>query len=506
MLRLCYKAIKECTDSTGQTSLGDPDFPLLNLSSEKPEVPEYVIYTPGGTHQSGTDDPTKTYAVEGCLSTCTSEVSLEEALLCAAKQALICYNDKPNPKPPVYPGTDDPIDGGQGSDPNPDPGGGTDDPDDPGNGGDDDPGDEDPGDDDDKDDDDGPTYYESEAVSCVEYCADGTSFIKSIPAGKFVGMTQALANKQAELYACQRARLELICLPQLPTRYEKICLYEQIDFKMTVGGINPPYEITVDGLPGGVDGQVNETGTAITFTGKPTSQSEGFTLTVRDKFGNVVIKSYSWEISGVSPSPQELPVAYNLCPYSFTFEAIGVVEGTTEWICIGIPDGLHMSGGTLSGDPTTPGSYNLRVCWWDSAGHSCCADYTLTVYDCASIPKGSFQTSLGEASQTFRLSSNLMPCERVVHVQALGFRAGLIGPAYAFLFVKIYSWDGTQTADWSCGWISPYPAEMDQYATFPATPCNQTGARRIEVEYIYGCFSPTADDCGMACTLSIDGF
>jgi hypothetical protein len=99
-----------------------------------------------------------------------------------------------------------------------------------------------------------------------------------------------------------------------------------------------------------------------------------------------------------------------------------------------------------------------------------------------------------------------MPCDRVVYVQCLGFRAGLIGPAYAFLHVKIYDWDDSMMVSWTAGWISPFDAEMDQAITFPATPCEQKGARRIEVEYIFGCFSPTVSDCGMGATLQIWGY
>lgn len=509
MLRKCYHAIKECTDVYGN-SVGNPDFPLLNLSSERPEVNEYVGYTPGGSTITEGDDPTGFWSVSGCKSVCTSEVSLEDALLCAARQALECANEKRqtpvdwqnNPTPWTPPNTTEPDPSTPGTPTDGNPGGN-----DPGTEGDDDPPDED----DEKEDPTGgpdkEVYYNAE-TECTKYCeGDLAPFTKKIAAGTFSATTQALADAKAYQYACQRALIEKICLPELPNRFKKICMYEEIDFKLSVGGINPPYTIDISGLPPGLVADTNETGTAVTISGKPTSGgATGFTMTATDQFGNKQSKDYTWDISGVSPAPQELPPAYTLCPYSYTFEAVGAVEGTPEWVVINLPAGMEVNGSKIEGNPTTPGSYYIRVCWWDSAGHSCCADYTLPVYDCLSIPQQSFMLGLSNQSATARLSSELMPCDRVVHAQCLGFRAGLVGPAYAFLHVKLYDWDDSLMASWTCGWVSPFSAEMDQSATFPATPCGQVGSRRIEVEYIFGCFSPKVSDCGMGATLQIWGY
>lgn len=515
MLRKCYHAIKECTDLQGN-SVGNPDFPLLNLSSERPEARNYVIYEPGGNNIGDPDDPTGFWQVQGCKSLCSSEVSLEDAMLCAARQALECANEKNGTPIDWHYVPDDPTGGSNGG-PGPNTGGnnpgGSTNPATPGGSDGGTPGDgtDDPGNDDETEDPTGgpdKVTYKNNPTECTVYCeGDGSAFTKLIPAGTFVGLTQALADAQAYRYACQRARLEKICLPELPTRYKKICMYEEIEFKLSVGGINPPYTIDISGLPSGLVAETNETGTAVTISGKPGSAGAGgFTMTATDKFGNKQSKDYLWDISGVGPAPQELPPCYTLCPYAYTFEALGVVEGTVEWIVINLPDGLHMSGGTISGNALTPGSYYIRVCWWDAAGHSCCNDYTLNVYDCASVPQQSFMLGLADQSATARLSSDLMPCDRVVYVQCLGFRAGLIGPAYAFLHVKIYDWDDSLMSSWTAGWISPFAAEMDQAITFPATPCEQKGARRIEVEYIFGCFSPTVSDCGMGATLQIWGY
>src|SRR5512138_291603 len=58
-------------------------------------------------------------------------------------------------------------------------------------------------------------YYNVTKV-CSVTCPDGNAFVFTVPAGTFINQTQALADAQAQEYACQQAALRKLCLGSLP--------------------------------------------------------------------------------------------------------------------------------------------------------------------------------------------------------------------------------------------------------------------------------------------------
>lgn len=81
------------------------DDPISNYSSEVPDVIEfaaigYPIFNPSNPLGDDPRDPLNPfYAAEGCVSLCTSRLSLQDAQDCAARQAYECESSGRNPPP-----------------------------------------------------------------------------------------------------------------------------------------------------------------------------------------------------------------------------------------------------------------------------------------------------------------------------------------------------------------------------------------------------------------------
>ncbi|HET8922505.1 MAG TPA: kelch repeat-containing protein, partial [Candidatus Acidoferrum sp.] len=168
-----------------------------------------------------------------------------------------------------------------------------------------------------------------------------------------------------------------------------------------IGGNSGPltWSIISGSLPQGL--QLNSSTGAI--TGTPTTTGTfPFTAQVTDTGTPQHISTRNLSIivvapvSITTPSPT-LPNGFTGVSYTQSFLAIGGVPSYT-WASTGtLPPGLTLSsGGTLSGIPTTPGSFPFTITATDSIGLVASAQYTIVVTN--GLPQGATLTFLVQPS------------------------------------------------------------------------------------------------------------
>jgi hypothetical protein len=184
-----------------------------------------------------------------------------------------------------------------------------------------------------------------------------------------------------------------------------------------------PYSFTITGLPAGL------TASGGTISGLPTTPgSSSITVVARDGGGLSVTANYSLVVTGAGPLSilsTSLPPGIAGQPYSQIVSASGGNPAYT-WTQTGgsMPAGLSLSSsGTVSGQPTTPGSYTLGVQVTDSTGGKAVSSVTLnispaplTITSGATLPAGIanaqypsqlLTASGGVAPYTFSLKGSL---------------------------------------------------------------------------------------------------
>jgi hypothetical protein len=128
------------------------------------------------------------------------------------------------------------------------------------------------------------------------------------------------------------------------------------------GGIaSYTYAVTTGSLPSGVT--LSSGGV---LSGTPTtSGSFNFTITATEANSHTGSQAYSWTINAptIALSPTSLTAGTYNTAYSQTITASGGVASYTFAVTSGsLPSGLSLSsGGTLSGTPTTSGSYSFTI-------------------------------------------------------------------------------------------------------------------------------------------------
>lgn len=141
---------------------------------------------------------------------------------------------------------------------------------------------------------------------------------------------------------------------------------------MGVQGGRSPYTWSVSGLPSWLSKTVGSYGSSLSVSGTPTTSGTFvFSVTVRDSESTPQVLTGTYSVT-VNPLPWSTEYPATLTgtvgvPYSGTFTATNGV--TVTWTATGVPPGLSMnsSTGTLSGTPTTAGSYLLSVSATDTA-------------------------------------------------------------------------------------------------------------------------------------------
>ena len=152
-----------------------------------------------------------------------------------------------------------------------------------------------------------------------------------------------------------------------------------------VGGV-APYRFAASGLPAGlaisVDGVI---------AGRPTtSGSFGISVTVIDALGGMAAAPTRIDVLGSDPlviqGPATLVDGQAAVDYRATALSASGGASPYRWTATGVPAGLTFStGGTLSGTPTTAGTYTLKVTVVDAVSATSSQTYRLVIRQALTI-------------------------------------------------------------------------------------------------------------------------
>jgi putative Ig domain-containing protein len=293
----------------------ESDFPILNYSSESPDLPVFI-----GRFPAPPDGPLS-YASPGCLALCTSTISQEDADLCAQRQALECdYSNLPEPPSHSEPGDGTFVERA--------------------------------------------TFFNTEQTATAT-CPDGSTHVEVVAAGTMVALTQVLADALALSVAQALASARLICFATDPPG---ACVGTAYSFTLDPYGGVPPYSFTLTaGAP--PDGIAFDSIHGILFGSATNPGTFSVTIQVTDSAGNTQTKTFAMravQITTASPLPAGFTgVAYN--------QALAQSGGTApvSWQITGgaLPPGLTLNeaSGAISGTPLSVGLFSFTVTLQDQA-------------------------------------------------------------------------------------------------------------------------------------------
>ena len=349
----CNIPCQQCTPFIGgASSPSDPDYPFVNLSSEAPDVDNFIgkrFGPPPGDPGGGPPLGNVFYAI-GCLGWCVSAVSQEDADLCAAQQELEClannWPQTPNNPPPILPPPSFPP----------------------------------------------PTFppapiFANDAQSCSFTCPDGSAFSYTVEAGKFFAFNKVAANVTAKSYACNKAIELRLCVGTLtPALW---CAGQAYNGSITASSALPPLTFNVVGdLPDGLVATGDPTTLFLTGTVNIPGDYT-FAVQVIDDQGHTVNKDCAVTFFGIV-TDSSLPQATEGQAYLLTLVTGGTVTDVVTYSLSGvIPAGMtfNTDTGTLSGTPSTGtnGEYNFTITAI-ADGLSCPKNFFMTVAEATTCP------------------------------------------------------------------------------------------------------------------------
>lgn len=294
------------------------DFPITNYSSEGPEqVPLFrsLVFP-------------ESWDKQGCLSLCISDVSQDEADLCALTQAAACNPPTICVGDACYGGDGDDTDGGQDGD-------------DGGN---------------------LPNVFFNAIQECSVPCEDGTFYTFTVPAGTFSASTQAAADTRAQTYACDKAKENRICINDLAVN--SVCLGDEFNQTVTFLVGTPPAVVLIESgaLPPGIT--LTYTDSDFTLSGFANGTgAHTFMVRVEDLEGHFSTKEFTINVAHIANT--SLANGTVSTAYSEILFYSGAVTGNVQWAVTSgaLPTGLTLnpSTGVISGTPTTAGSFTFTI-------------------------------------------------------------------------------------------------------------------------------------------------
>lgn len=352
------------------------DDPILNLSSEAPDIVGYIATSfvanppPGGFN----------FSANACGRTYFSTISQEDADQQAHNAATLCSVNTWTP--PTPPGVQPPP----------------------------------------------VSVWYNTPQSCTKFCPDGNPFTYTVPAGAYISLSsQADANNQAHTAACTLANSNQICLSVLfgccsyapppwqtclPASVTSCCAGYRIDgfihasFGPTstdVPGISF-WEISSGSLPPGLTfhggyidssaaptttpaNNVHVQGSSVMIEGTcTTSGTYTFTVRVTDSTGSFMERTYTIVVGAITntlpltDATEGIAYSLQLTTTGFTSPVFSIVSGS-------LPTGFGMtaSGLITAVNPTTTGTSSFTVRVTGSDGHFCDTALTITV-NSATVP------------------------------------------------------------------------------------------------------------------------
>ncbi|GAA3384543.1 putative Ig domain-containing protein [Cryptosporangium minutisporangium] len=180
-----------------------------------------------------------------------------------------------------------------------------------------------------------------------------------------------------------------------------------LTFTPTLAGGTSPMTWVAAGLPPGLSIDA-ATGT---ISGAPTTVgTRSVTLTVTDTFGKAAATTFSWVVkpalSITTPAdqstltnrpatPLQLVASGGVAPYKYS--AAGVPSSVGFWQTAGLPPGLTLNAttGIITGTPTYPSEYVVKVTVTDAAGKTASTQFLWTVGPYVKWPRGDQSGGLG---------------------------------------------------------------------------------------------------------------
>lgn len=220
--------------------------------------------------------------------------------------------------------------------------------------------------------------YGNRPMSSTSYCADGSPFTYTVPAGLFFARSQAAADAAARNFARTLSSSLKICL----TGPLRTCC-NNVAYSSTMvasGGVPGNFRWSVSGsLPTGLVA-IPFGNNGLRIQGIPTTNGN-YTFTVRatDSAGNFMAKVITikvWGITDVTLPDGTLAADYD---YQLT-----TTNGTAPYVYTlvggGFPLGVDItSGGLITGVSGEVGTFSPQIKVTDHAGRTCTKTFSLTV-------------------------------------------------------------------------------------------------------------------------------
>jgi hypothetical protein len=203
----------------------------------------------------------------------------------------------------------------------------------------------------------GGTLYYSQAQTATVDCADGSPFTFTVDAHSFASLSQKMADRMALDYAEQQARLNRICISDLPSY---LAANEPADLTLTALCTDPlelTWEVISGSIPHGMVFGTDESIGIAFLTGTPDTPGP-FTFTVQAfrEDGDYMSKTFTITIVDIDTSG--LGQYTTGTPYIGVLAITGASPAQVIWSVTGtLPPGLTLNpnSGGITGTPTGTG-------------------------------------------------------------------------------------------------------------------------------------------------------
>lgn len=204
--------------------------------------------------------------------------------------------------------------------------------------------------------------YTNRVQTVSQLCPDGLPFYFSAAAGLFAASNQITADRMALTYAQKLIQSHMICIGNLTVR--QVCVGATLNLQVPVTSNTKlfSYKIVSGSLPPGIS-VGSDSSSYIVFYGTTTTPGNySFTIEVDDPAGSFMQKQFSLNVVGIATA--SLASGVITFAYSAQLAVSGTFINTTSWSLQGgsLPTGVSLSSsGLISGTPTASGTFPITV-------------------------------------------------------------------------------------------------------------------------------------------------